>query len=74
VSFFLRLQNPKHIIRKIKGEQWRFPENDNNDSDVDSTFELGDEIETFNYAGLVKVIVSDFRWNNKNFWRWRFRR
>jgi hypothetical protein len=21
VSFFLRLQNPKHIIRKIKGEQ-----------------------------------------------------
>jgi hypothetical protein len=39
----------KHLGRKIKGEQWRFPENDNDNSDDDPTFELGNKIETFNY-------------------------
>jgi hypothetical protein len=46
----------------MKSEQWRFSKNDNDescDNDVDPAFEFGDEIETFNYARLLKVIPSD---------------
>jgi hypothetical protein len=58
-SYSLRPPNPKLDTLKIKGQQWTFPEKDYDYSDVDPTFELGNEIETFNYAGLVKVILSD---------------
>jgi hypothetical protein len=56
-DYFLRPPKPKHFGRKIKGEEWFFSENDNDNRDTNPTFEFWNKIQTFNYKKLVKVIA-----------------